>query len=71
MAPEQPAPLIKELEVGPYVPTSCLVTSSQSDRVLGQPHVLFTDLTEEKENWSLEPMPMCDIPAIGRLLVDM
>lgn len=71
MAPEQPSPLIKELEVGPYVPTSCLVTPTQSDRVLEKPPLLFTDLTEEKENWSLEPMPVRDIPAIGRLLVDM
>lgn len=57
--------------MGPYVPISCLVTLSQGDRVLEKPPVLFTDLTEEKENWSLEPMPVRDIPTISRMLVDV
>lgn len=71
MAPEQPSPLNKESELGPCVPTSSLVTLSQGDRILEKSPVLFTDLIEEKENWSLEPMPVRDIPVIGRLLVDM
>lgn len=57
--------------MGPCVPSSCLVTLSQGDRDLGKSPVLFTDLIEEKENWSLEPIPVRDIPVIGRLLVDI
>lgn len=61
--------LIKELGVGPCVPNSCLVILSQSHRILGKPPVLFTDLTEGKENWPLEPMSMHDISA--RLHIDI
>lgn len=53
------------------MPTSGLVTLSQGDRILEKSPVLFTDLIEEKENWSLEPILVRDIPVIGRLLVDM
>lgn len=71
VAPEQPTSQIKELRVGPYVATSCLVTLSQSDRILGKPPVLFTDLIEEKENWSPESMSVHDVSAIGRLHIDI